>query len=100
MVYNRINVYNYSIIYQRQEDKMAKKTPKFVLNKEKREFMVSAIQSYFKNEMDIDLGDLASTLILDFFAENLASEFYNQGVVDAQKYISEKIEDILGIQKI
>ncbi len=100
MVYNRINVYNYSIIYQLQEDKMAKKTSKFVLSKEKREFMVSAIQSYFKNEMDIDLGDLASTLILDFFAEKLASEFYNQGVVDAQKYISEKIEDMLGIQKI
>ncbi len=79
---------------------MAKKTSKFVLSKEKREFMVSAIQSYFKNEMDIALGDLTSTLILDFFAENLASEFYNQGVVDAQKYISEKIEDMLGIQKI
>ncbi|MGB7606209.1 MAG: DUF2164 domain-containing protein [Lutisporaceae bacterium] len=79
---------------------MAKKTSKFELSKEKKEYMVYAIQSYFRNEVDIDLGDLASTLILDFFTEKLASEFYNQGVADAQKYISEKIEDMLGIQKI
>lgn len=79
---------------------MTKKISKFELNKEKKEHMTSEIKSYFRNEMDIDLGDLASTLILDFFIEKLATEFYNQGVADAQKYISEKVEDLLGIQKI
>lgn len=79
---------------------MAKKTSKFELSKEKKEYMVSIIKSYFRNEVDIDLGDLASALVLDFFTEKLASEFYNQGVADAQKYMSEKVEDMLDIQKI
>lgn len=79
---------------------MAKKTVKFELSKEKKEFMITSIQSYFRNERDIELGDLAATLILDFFIEKLAPEFYNQGVEDAHRFMSEKLEDLLGIQKL
>lgn len=79
---------------------MAKKTAKFELSREKKEHMIAEIQSYFRAERDIELGDLAAALILDFFCEKLASEFYNQGVADAQRYMSEKVEDMLGIQKI
>ncbi|GAB6180480.1 DUF2164 domain-containing protein [Desulfotomaculum defluvii] len=71
----------------------------FKLNKETRQYMISEIKSYFLNERDEDLGDLASNLILDFFIEKLASEFYNQGVYDSYIYLNEKIEDLLGIQK-
>lgn len=73
---------------------------KFKLSKEKREAMISAIKKYFQNERDEELGELASGLILDFFIEKLAPEFYNQGVCDSYKYMSDKIEDLLGIQKI
>lgn len=73
---------------------------KFELSKEKKEFMVSHIKSYFRKERDEELGDLAAMLILDFFIEKLATEFYNQGVADSYKYMSNSIEDLLGIQKI
>lgn len=72
---------------------------KFELSKEKKEYMISQIKHYFAKERDIDLGDLAAALILDFFMEKLASEFYNQGVADAYKYMSSSIEDMLGIQR-
>lgn len=79
---------------------MAKKNSKFELSKEKKDKMIDAIQSYFLNERDIELGDLAAALILDFFTEKLAPEFYNLGVEAAHQYMSEKVEDLLGIQKL
>jgi len=72
---------------------------KFELSKDKKDYMISEIKSYFAKERDLDLGDLAATLILDFFIEKLAQEFYNQGVEDSYKYMSGSIEDLLGIQK-
>ena len=72
---------------------------KIELGKEKREHMISLIKNYFLKERGEDLGDLASMMILDFFTEKLAPEFYNQGVYDSYKYFTERIEDLLEIQK-
>lgn len=75
------------------------KNNKIKLTKEKREYMISAIKNYFPNERDEDLGDLASSMILDFFIDELASEFYNQGVYDSYAYMNDRCEDLLSIQK-
>jgi uncharacterized protein (DUF2164 family) len=69
------------------------------LTKEQRENMISEIKSYFSREREDDLGDLAAGLILDFIIEKLASEFYNQGVYDAYKYMKVSAEDLLAILK-
>jgi uncharacterized protein (DUF2164 family) len=69
------------------------------IDKEKREGMISSIKSFFLDERDEDLGDLASSLILDFIIDELAPAFYNQGVEDSYKYMSDKLEDLLGIKK-
>lgn len=72
---------------------------KLKLSKEKREHMNLKIKSYFQKERDEQLGDLASDLILDFIIEELAPEFYNQGVYDAYQYMNDRLEDVLGMQK-
>ena len=72
---------------------------KIKLTKEKRDRMVSAIKAYFLTEREEEIGDLASSLILDFIVERLAPEFYNQGVYDSYKYMEERVEDLLSIQK-
>jgi uncharacterized protein (DUF2164 family) len=69
------------------------------LTKEKRDEMVSAIKSYFLKEREEEIGDLAAGLILEFITEELAPEFYNQGVYDSYKYMNDMIEDLLSIQK-
>lgn len=68
------------------------------LTKEQREDMVSAIKYHFLKEREEELGDLAAGLILDFIIEELAPEFYNQGVYDSQKYMNDRVEDLLSIQ--
>ncbi|EKQ51554.1 MULTISPECIES: DUF2164 domain-containing protein [unclassified Clostridium] len=72
---------------------------KFKLSKEKREDMISAIKEFFYNEREEQLGDLASGKILDFIMDELALEFYNQGVYDSYKYMTNSIDDLLSIQK-
>lgn len=73
--------------------------PNIKLTKEKRSEMISAIKNYFSKERDEEIGDLASSLILEFIIEKLAPEFYNQGVYDSYKYMETSIEDLLSIQK-
>ena len=68
------------------------------LTKEKRDDMISAIKYYFLKEREEEIGDLASNLILDFIIKEIAPEFYNQGVYDSQKYMSDRVEDLLSIQ--
>ncbi len=69
------------------------------LSKEKRSELALAIKNYFRTEREEEIGDLAASLFLDFIVEKMAPEFYNQGVFDSYKYMEEKIEDILSIQK-
>lgn len=72
---------------------------KFEISKEKRDELKDEIKKYFYEERDEELGDLASNMILEFFIEKIAPEFYNQGVFDSYKYITDRAEDLLGIQK-
>ncbi|HEY8890039.1 MAG TPA: DUF2164 domain-containing protein [Clostridium sp.] len=69
------------------------------LTKEKKEEMISEIKNYFLNEREEELGDLSSNLMLNFIIEELAPEFYNQGVYDSYKYMCDRNEDLLSIQK-
>lgn len=69
------------------------------ISKETREDMISSIKNYFEKEKDEELGDLAAGFILDFIIEELASEFYNQGVNDSYKFMSVRCEDLLTILK-
>ncbi|MDF2675524.1 MAG: hypothetical protein K0R09_3796 [Clostridiales bacterium] len=72
---------------------------KYKLTKETRGDMISAIKTYFLNEREEEIGDLASNQMLNFIIEELASEFYNKGVYDSYKYMSDRVEDLLAIQK-
>jgi uncharacterized protein (DUF2164 family) len=69
------------------------------LTNEKRADMIVEIQQYFLDKRDEELSNLAAGKILNFFIENLATEFYNQGVYDSYKYMNSRVEDILSIQK-
>ncbi len=68
------------------------------LTKETKDDMISAIKNYFLKERDEELGDLAASMVLDFITEELAPEFYNQGVYDSQKYMNDRVEELLSIQ--
>lgn len=69
------------------------------LSMEQKKDMIDTIQQYFWEEKQEKLGDLAASLLLDFFARNLADVFYNKGVEDAYAFYSNKLDDVFEIQK-
>lgn len=77
---------------------MQRKDNRIKLSKETREHMIAEIKCYFLNEREEELGDLAASLFLDFIIEELAPEFYNQGVYDSCNFMKDKSEDLLTIQ--
>lgn len=72
---------------------------KIIIDERKRNDMINSIKKYFLDEREEDLGDLAASLVLDFFIEKLGPEIYNQAVEDSYKYMNDCIEDLLGLQK-
>ena len=52
------------------------------------------IQQYFQRELDWEIGQFEAEFLLDFFAQEIGAEFYNQGLADAQTVLSSRIDDI------
>jgi uncharacterized protein (DUF2164 family) len=76
-----------------------KKENAIKITKEQRDEMIAAIKHYFLKNREEDIGDLQAGLVLDFILEELAPEFYNQGISDSYTYMKDTIEDLLSIRK-
>jgi uncharacterized protein (DUF2164 family) len=72
---------------------------KIEINNEDKKEMIKKIKEYFYEEREEEIGELAATLVLSFFLEELGPYVYNLGVYDSYRYMSERIEDLLTIQK-
>lgn len=72
---------------------------KFKLSKEREQQLLNDIQEFFLTERDEQIGDLAASIVLDFIINTIGSEIYNQGITDSYKYMSDRVEDLLGLTK-
>ena len=63
-------------------------------SREEKEIIARKIQLYFTEELDQDIGQFDAEFLLDFFAEEIGSFFYNRGLIDAQTVIETKLADI------
>ncbi len=76
-----------------------RKENRITLTKEQRDEMIPEIKNFFLQERDEEIGELAAGLVLDFFLEKMAPEFYNQGVSDSHQYMRDSAEDLLSLRK-
>lgn len=72
---------------------------KIELNNEDKKDMIEKIKEYFYQEREEEIGDLAASLMLNFILEELGPYIYNMGVYDSYKYMGERVEDLLSLQK-
>lgn len=63
-------------------------------NKEQQSLLTHKLQSYFAHELNYDLGGFDAQFLLDFIGEEIGMYFYNQGVLDAQAVLAQKVDDI------
>ena len=59
-----------------------------------KELLIHKLQHYFSNELDQELAQFDADFLLDFFTKEMGNHFYNQGIYDAQRLLSEKIDYI------
>ncbi len=66
------------------------------LTDERKAKMVTAIQSYFRENLDDEIGELGAQLLLEFFIRELGAPVYNQAIRDAHDFIQDKLVDLAG----
>ncbi|AQW23933.1 DUF2164 family protein [Clostridium perfringens] len=71
----------------------------FDISKEKKDFLKEELLKYFKLEKNESLYDEELDKLIRFFVENLGAQFYIQGVIDSYKYIVEKSDDLLSVER-
>lgn len=59
-------------------------------SKEAKQGMKEEIISFFYQERDEEIGEIAAEAVLDFCLEKLGPYIYNEGIQDAIKLISER----------
>ncbi len=67
-----------------------------VLDKQQLPTLIKSMQRYVEEEMDIEIGELKSRLLLDYIYKEIAPIAYNQGVKDAESFMRERLEDLPG----
>ena len=67
---------------------------KIEFSKAEKDAIGLKIQRYFNAELDQDIGQFEAEFLLDFFAKEIGSYFYNRGLHDAQAILESKLADI------
>ena len=66
------------------------------LSKESRAEAINSIQHYFRENMSEPIGELAATLLLDFFLEEVGPLVYNHAIAQAQARMLKQVSDLNG----
>ncbi|MCK5585999.1 DUF2164 domain-containing protein [Candidatus Bipolaricaulota bacterium] len=66
------------------------------LSKDERERSIASIKQYFTEELDQDIGDLKSSLLLDFVLKEIGPVIHNRAVADAQARMQEMVAELDG----
>lgn len=78
---------------------MKSKKKNIELSKEDYKKCVEHLVYYFETELDEPIGELRAAIFLDFILEQIGPSIYNQGIVDMQTYMSERVEDMFAYMK-
>ena len=68
------------------------------LQKQAEKYLLESIKRFAAEDMDLDIGDLKASLLLEFCVREIGPSIYNQAIADAQKYMQEKAADLGGIR--
>lgn len=62
--------------------------------RDEKSIIARKIQLYFQEELEQEIGQFDAEFLLDFFAEEVGSFFYNRGVYDAQAVLEDRLQNI------
>jgi uncharacterized protein (DUF2164 family) len=65
-----------------------------VFSKEEQRDLIPRIKAFVRDELDLEIGDLQASMLMDFFAEKLGHAVYNRALYDAQALIAAKADEM------
>jgi uncharacterized protein (DUF2164 family) len=69
------------------------------LSKEVRQDLTGSIKDFFARERDEELSDFKAAAVLDFILETAGPHIYNQAVADAHALMTDRLDDLYGLEK-
>ena len=73
---------------------------KMALSKENEQDALRRIREYYQREREETLSDFQAKFLLDFFLEEIGPYVYNLALADAHILMSERIEELYGLEKV
>jgi uncharacterized protein (DUF2164 family) len=65
-------------------------------SKDVRKRLINSIQQYFTESLEQDIGELKTSLLLDFFLKEAGPVIYNSAVADVQARMAEMVSELDG----
>jgi len=67
------------------------------MSDEARARAIASIQRYFADHLELEIGDLKATLVLDYFLAEHGPTVYNTAIADAKSFFDERSADLAAI---
>lgn len=64
---------------------------------EARKRAIVSIQRYFADELELEIGELKASLVLDYFLAEHGPTVYNTAIADAKSFFDERSADLAAI---
>lgn len=68
--------------------------PPLNLPDDARKQAIASIQRFFRDELNMDVGDLKASMVLDYFLVEVGPAVYNKAVADASTFFAERASDL------
>lgn len=66
------------------------------LSKETKAQLIASIKRFAKEDLELDLGEIKASIVLDFILQEAGPSIYNQALEDAGRFFAERVEDLPG----
>jgi len=66
---------------------------KIEFSREERAEIVKRIQIYFHEELESEIGNIPTELLLEFFTSIVGAYYYNRGLNDAQVILRDRMDE-------
>lgn len=64
------------------------------LSDDSKKRAVASIKRFFREELDVDIGELKASLVLDYILVEHGPAIYNQAIADAKTFFDERVADL------
>lgn len=66
------------------------------LSKDSLAKLKPSLVRFFEEELEVDLGEMKTVLVLDYMLKEVGPLVYNQAIKDAEKFVAERLMDLEG----